>query len=136
MSCSSSGARLELVAVSVDTSDVQRPVVFNEVFPGDGAALGFVEVYNRGTGPADLGGCWIVPSQGPSFRIPDGTRLDAGLLLVFHEEQLGFTPSLVGVRLALVARTGRLGSTPSSRPPHPPGGASGGSRTATGTSTC
>jgi Lamin Tail Domain/CotH kinase protein len=58
-------------------------IVINEIMfdaPSDGRSSEFIELYNRGTAPVDLGGWSFV--DGVSFDFPPGTSLAPGAFLV------------------------------------------------------
>ncbi|MBI4601039.1 MAG: lamin tail domain-containing protein, partial [Planctomycetes bacterium] len=66
--------------------------VLNEVRPGSGGT-GFLELFNPGTEPLDLGGYSVRLGSGRSFRIPAGTVLAPSALRLFTAAELGFGPT-------------------------------------------
>jgi hypothetical protein len=82
-----------------------RGVKINEVLAHtDEPVLDFVELYNHGDEPLDLGGCWLTDSRtaltdgtGPNlFQIPPGTVIPPGGHVVFDQDELGFALSAAG----------------------------------------
>src|SRR5204863_8404632 len=69
-----------------------RNVVINEFLAHtDFPDLDYIELYNHGTVPVDLSGCWL--SDDPitnKFRIPNGTIIGATGFVSFTEATLGF----------------------------------------------
>ena len=75
-------------------------IVINECLY-TGFARHFVELYNPGDQPIDLGGYYLSDKGNvlDKKRIPDGTRLPARGYLVFYEDELGF-PLMIDIDAA------------------------------------
>ncbi|MBI5384085.1 MAG: lamin tail domain-containing protein [Verrucomicrobia bacterium] len=74
------------------TPDPLRAVVINEFLAhADGAAPNFIELYNRGTQPLDLSGCFLTDDPDTNkFALPPNTLIPARGFVSFDETQLGF----------------------------------------------
>jgi hypothetical protein len=64
--------------------------VLNEYAPG-GPGAGFIEIFNPGTEPLEIGDCFIRLGTGEEARIPPATTLDPGSRLVLGAAALGFS---------------------------------------------
>jgi hypothetical protein len=84
--------------------DPQRQVVINEFLANtDPPQTDFIELFNAGLQPVNLGGCWLSDDFGTNkFRIPDGTILPARDFIAWTELQLGFSLSSDGEEIFLV----------------------------------
>lgn len=76
------------------TSQLFSPVCINE-FQATSAFGGtddWVEIYNRGSQPFDLSGCYLSDerTKNTKWRFPQGTILNPGEYLVIYEDALGF----------------------------------------------
>jgi hypothetical protein len=91
------------------TLDALGQVVVNEVFTRSEAPdVDFVELYNRGTATADLGGCTL--SDDPTtnkFSIPSGTLLSPGSFISYPQTVLGFGLDAGGERVYLRSPDGK-----------------------------
>ena len=103
-----------------------RPsVVINEVLPapkavdwdGDGkanAADEWIELFNATGRPVDLSGWRLETGRGrwqPSYRIPRGTTLRAGAILVFYQRQTRLKLDDAGGTVRLVDRGGKVANS-------------------------
>ena len=83
------------------------PIVINEFLAKTTQpdAGDWIEVYNRGDQPVDVGGMYLSDDAGDlaRFRIPDGLTLDAGDYRSFTREELGFGLSSFGEKIFLTA---------------------------------
>lgn len=86
----------------------QHGVVINEFLAhGDGPHAGFIELYNRNPGVVDLSGCFLSDSAVTNrFRIPDGTVIAGGGVVVFEPNELGFRLRASGATIFLVSSNG------------------------------
>lgn len=84
--------------------DPLRTVVINEILANTAEpVLDFIELYNRGTQPADLSGCVLTDDAwNPRFTIPSGTILQPGEAMAWNQEQLGFAFSSAGEAAFLI----------------------------------
>ncbi len=75
-------------------SDYFSPVCINEFMSTSnfGGPDDWIEIYNRGTAPFDLSGCFLSDSRSDNtkWRFPDDTVLKPGQFLVIWEDVLGF----------------------------------------------
>jgi hypothetical protein len=85
-------------------SEPQRAVVINEFLAHtDPPQFDSVELFNTGTQPVDLGGCWLSDDFGTNkYRIANGTILGPRSFMAFTETQLGFNLSSDGEEILLV----------------------------------
>ncbi|HHY86396.1 MAG TPA: hypothetical protein GYA07_12825 [Verrucomicrobia bacterium] len=90
------------------TPDPYRTIVINEVLAhNDPAAQDFIELFNYGTTPVNIGGCIL--SDRPDvnkYTIPPGTTIPAGGFVIFSETELGFGLSALGEEVFLKNPTG------------------------------
>ncbi|HTD65517.1 MAG TPA: lamin tail domain-containing protein [Candidatus Limnocylindria bacterium] len=79
-------------------SEPIRNVVINEFLAHtDLPDEDYIELYNHGTAPVDLSGCWLSDAPATNkFRIPDGTIIGATGFVHFTETMLGFSLSSEG----------------------------------------
>jgi hypothetical protein len=84
-----------------------EPVVINEFLAKTTQpdAGDWIELYNRGDEPADVGGMYLSDDADDlaRFRIPDGLTLGAGDYCTFTREQLGFGLGSFGEKIFLTA---------------------------------
>ncbi len=80
------------------------PVLINEVLAHtDLPQLDFVELYNHGNDPVDLGGCILTDDPATNrFRVPAGTMLTPRGFIAFDEAQLGFRIRAAGETVVLI----------------------------------
>ncbi|MBM4130978.1 hypothetical protein FJ250_08110, partial [bacterium] len=71
----------------------------------------WVELYNRGTQPVDIGGCYLSDNRtnNQKYQIPAGTILAPGAWLSFDETTLGFGFSSLGEVIVFTAPDGTSG---------------------------
>ena len=88
--------------------DPAATVLLNEVLAHtDLPQLDSVELYNRGTAPADLSGCVLTDDiRTNRYRFPSGTKLEAGAFLLLDERTLGFRLGAAGETVWLVDSSG------------------------------
>ncbi len=69
-----------------------RTVFINELLANtDPPQADFVELFNYGPSPVDLGGCWLTDDPATNkFRLPAGSVIPARGFLAFDQTQLGF----------------------------------------------
>ncbi len=81
-----------------------RTIVINEFLAHtDAPTNDFIELYNRGGQPIDLGGAWLTDSPATNkFRIPSPTIIPGHGFVSFDQSQLGFSLSSSGERIFLV----------------------------------
>ncbi|HWI58675.1 MAG TPA: lamin tail domain-containing protein, partial [Bacillota bacterium] len=81
-----------------------RPVVLNEFLAHtDLPELDSIELFNRGSQPVDLSGCYLTDDpQTNKFRLPDGTRLTPRGFIAFDETRLGFRLDAAGETIYLI----------------------------------
>ncbi len=95
--------------------------VINEIFPGP-AGESFIEIYNNGGAPADIGGWSIAANE--RFRIPPGTIIEPGGIHVYDASAFppGFMPAGEAGSLCLQTADGtiveRAGWSGGRRPGH------------------
>ncbi|MBM4249416.1 MAG: hypothetical protein FJ149_08300 [Euryarchaeota archaeon] len=88
-------------------------VLLNELLPAPGTAFAeeWVELFNNGSAPADLGGWSLDDLEGAGSRpyvIPNGTRLPAGGFLVLGGRQTGVALNNDGDTVRLLEPSGAL----------------------------
>lgn len=83
--------------------DPLRAIVINEFLAHtDPPASDYVELYNRGSEPLDLGGCFLTDARNTNkFTVPAGTVLPPGGFIAFDQAQLGFALDAAGETLYL-----------------------------------
>ena len=81
-----------------------RPILINEFLAHtDPPQVDFIELYNRGNVPVDLGGAFLTDNAGTNkFRIPSPTIVAARGFVVFQQTELGFALNAAGERIFLV----------------------------------
>ena len=99
-------------------------MVINEILPaprtvdwdGDGkanAADEWIEIHNASVRPVDLSGWRLETGKGGgiNYRIPRGTTLRAGAILVFYQRQTRLKLDDAGGTVRLVDRSGKVADT-------------------------
>ena len=73
-------------------------VLVNEVFTHSTPSIDFVELFNPGAAPVNLGGWFITddPALPMKYRVPNGTSIGAGGYLTFDESTFNATPGTNG----------------------------------------
>jgi len=81
-----------------------RAVVINEFLAHtDAPQVDFIELFNSGSQPIDLGGAWLTDNPATNkFRLPSPTIIPARGFVSFTQTQLGFSLSSAGERILLV----------------------------------
>src|SRR6185503_15861703 len=79
-------------------------VVINEFLAHtDEPQVDYVELFNTGTQPVDISGCWLSDDFGTNkFQIPNGTMLAGRGRVVYDQNALGFNLSSDGEEILLV----------------------------------
>ncbi|HXJ59613.1 MAG TPA: lamin tail domain-containing protein [Verrucomicrobiae bacterium] len=85
-------------------SEPLRPVVINEFLAHtDAPQLDFIELFNAGEQPLDLGGAFLSDSAGTNkFRFPSPTLISARGFVSLDQDQLGFSLKAAGERIFLI----------------------------------
>lgn len=92
----------------VSTFHAWRTILINEILAHtDAPWVDFVELFNYGSNPVDLGGCVLTDNPATNkFRIPTGTVIPPKGWISFSELELGFALSASGETVYLVAPDG------------------------------
>ncbi|MBK7703148.1 MAG: lamin tail domain-containing protein [bacterium] len=100
-------------AASNDGADLYSMVCINEFHTtsAGGGVDDWVELYNRGGSPLDIGGFYLSDNRTDNlkYQIPAGTILGAGQFVSFDETVLGFGFSSLGEVIVLTAADGASG---------------------------